>query len=67
MMCYRDMTFCEYTECKEFGKCFRSLTDEVKQKAHDWWGDIEGDAPICQFAEQPDCFKDKTIIIKGKE
>ena len=64
-MVYKDMTFCDYNKCEKFGPCHRSLTDEVRQKAHDWWGDIEGEAPICQFAEQPNCFvKKKSKVLE---
>ncbi len=51
MLCYRDMTFCSYSKCKEFKTCIRALTQDIKDKA-DKFG-----LPICQFAEQPECFK----------
>jgi len=55
MLCYRDMTFCEQKTCAEFGdvekgKCFRSLTEEVKQKA------AKIDLGVAIFTDRPDCF-----------
>ena len=55
MICYKDMTFCNYEKCKKFKKCFRKLDDKVKEDAEKWWGGE--DVPICLFAEKPDCFK----------
>ena len=55
MMCYRDMTFCEfYKECSEGGSCHRALTEEVIKKAETWMKD----APICVFTKNPECFKE---------
>ena len=42
MICYRDMTFCWFKDCAEFGPCFRSLTDEVQERAD----------PICDAAHK---------------
>lgn len=56
MMCYRDMTFCDFSDCKKFGvKCNRSLTATVKQDAERWMKD----APIARYLEKPECFEDK--------
>jgi len=57
MMCYRDMTFCTETKCKNFGPCHRSLTDEVKKRAGEQWGGHG--APIAIFTDRPDCFEGK--------
>lgn len=60
MIGYRDMTFCTQSECARFGKdCHRSLTDEVKRQAEQWWGGPG--APIYTFApsEKPECFEEK--------
>ena len=61
MMCYKDMTFCTFDDCAHFGvDCPRSLTDEEKKRAGDWWGKWSIDkknAPICVFLERPKCFK----------
>ena len=58
-MTYRDMTFCKYyKECTEGKDCFRALTPTVVKEARKWWGEYE--APVCMFAEHPDCFKQKT-------
>lgn len=50
MLCYRDMTFCKFSDCANFDKCSRRLTESVKQAAK-----LLG-LPISQFAEQPKCF-----------
>lgn len=49
---YRDMTYCDYLDCAD-ETCRRRLTDSVKQAAELLR------LPICQFAEKPDCFKEK--------
>ena len=53
MICFRDMTFCSfYKECAET-KCHRALTPEIKHAAE------RTGLGICQFAEKPECFKEK--------
>ena len=47
---YRDMTFCRFSDCTDFDKCSRRLTESVKQAAELLR------LPISQFAEQPECF-----------
>ena len=42
MMCYRDRTFCVSPACQN--KCGCKLTEEIKNKAQQWWG--KPDAPI---------------------
>lgn len=55
MMCYKDKTFCPFWRlCKNGYKCDRALTDKVIAGAEKWWG--KPGAPICQYAEFPDCF-----------
>ena len=56
MICYRDMTWCTFLDCKD-KKCSRRYTDKVKAEAKAWWGG-KG-APICRFVNKPDCFKGK--------
>ena len=61
-MHYKDKTFCDATNCLEFGKtCPRSLTEEVKADAQRWWGTTE--APICKFSEPEtlDCYNPKKM------
>lgn len=59
MLSYKDMTFCAYTDCKFFKyndpykQCFRALTKKVIEDAN------KLNLPICQFADKPECFKDK--------
>lgn len=52
MMCYKDMTFCSYSDCTNFNKCPRRLTESVKKDA------VRLGLPICRFAGQPKCFED---------
>jgi hypothetical protein len=52
MITYRDTCFCSYLDCAH-ETCRRRLTDSVKQAAELLR------LPICQFAEKPDCFKEK--------
>ena len=52
-MQYRDMTFCGFTDCKNFNTCSRRLTEAVEKAAELLR------LPISQFAEQPDCFVTK--------
>ena len=58
MMCYRDMTFCEYKECSKFDSCHRALTDKVQADAEKWWGSEK--APIATFASKPECFNNES-------
>jgi hypothetical protein len=56
MICYRDMTFCPFWEnCKNAEDCHRPLTEEVENKAKEWWGK-EG-APICVYVKEPNCYE----------
>jgi hypothetical protein len=58
MLCYKDITFCRYYQnCKKGKDCFRALTSEVKEKAQKWWSLENGEAPICEFAEEPECYE----------
>lgn len=54
MLCYRDMTFCDYKCCAKFDKCDRALTDKVYTDAEKW---MHG-GPICIYAEKPVCYTD---------
>ena len=54
---YKDMTFCPFWEkCKKGLTCPRALTALVKADAEAWWGNDE--APIAQFMDKPECFKE---------
>jgi len=59
MMTYRDMTFCDADWCSKFKTCDRALTEDVKQKASEWWGDDPGSPPICIYMDTPECFESK--------
>jgi hypothetical protein len=55
---YKDKTFCGfYKECANGENCDRALTPEVEKNAKEWWGG--DDAPICQFIDKPECFKEQ--------
>jgi len=55
MMCYKDMTFCSYHEdCSTGEDCDRALTPKVIESAEKWMKN----APICQYADKPKCFKE---------
>ena len=57
MICYQDCTFCPYhAECNKGEDCAIAYTDEVKLEAQAWWG--SDDAPVCLFAERPECFEE---------
>lgn len=61
MIHYKDMTFCREEGCKKFGvDCFRSFTKDVSKAADAWWGEGEGEAPVCLFYGKPDCFEEKS-------
>ena len=57
MVCFRDATFCPFSDCATFGDCPRAATEEVKAAAREWWG--SDDAPICVYMEQPKCYKEE--------
>ena len=55
MICYRDITLCEfYKNCKNGKKCDRALTDKIKQEAKEWMGKH---APIARFVDKPKCWE----------
>lgn len=57
MICYKDRTFCSYYgSCLDGESCDRALTEyELINSEH-------FDLPICQFVEEPSCFKLKEVI-----
>lgn len=60
MMCYKDVTFCDYYECKKFKTCDRAFTEKVMDDADKWWmsnGGKQGEAPVCLYCELPRCFE----------
>lgn len=57
MLCYKDRTFCRfYIDCKYGKQCERALTIDIKTAARKWWG--KDNAPISQFLDRPDCWKE---------
>ena len=60
MMCYKDMTFCQfYKECKT--PCYRSLTDDVLKGAERF------QLPLSMFTNKPKCFEEKNESYTGKQ
>jgi len=55
MLCFRDMTFCDYKNCKKWKECHRALTEKEIKKAEKWWGDDK--PPISMYAEEPECLE----------
>lgn len=55
MMCYKDQTFCKYSDCRNFlpNTCGRAFNEEAKAGAKAWMGD---NAPVAFFAEPPKCY-----------
>jgi len=49
MIVYLGRIFCTASECANFQTCDRALTQDVKDRAHKWWGSNE--APIARFAD----------------
>lgn len=63
MLCYMGKTWCTFHEdCAKSDTCGRAYTKEVEADANKWWEgfDIEGDPPICQYTNKPDCHEEKT-------
>lgn len=56
MICYKDMTFCEASDCRKFlpNTCGRAYNQEVKDGARRWMGE---NAPVAFFVEPPDCYE----------
>lgn len=58
MICYKDRTFCPFfSSCTDAAICSRALTDEVKERAYQWWGNQE--APICVYVDKPGCYNER--------
>jgi hypothetical protein len=56
MLCYMDMTFCDYKDCRKFKMCSRAYTPSVLSRAEVWWG---GDSPpIALYGDAPPCFEE---------
>jgi hypothetical protein len=54
---YGGVTWCPYSEaCNKGKECDRAVTEEVMDKATEWWG--SADFPIIMYAGQPECYDD---------
>lgn len=57
MMCYKDMTFCQFwLTCCKGSDCKRAVTKEVQEAAKKWWGGE--DPPFACFAKKPECYEE---------
>lgn len=56
MMCFKDMTFCNETTCRNVA-CDRKLTRKVQMDARRWWREFNqgGPAPIAASNFSHDC------------
>jgi hypothetical protein len=58
MICYKDMTFCDYyKDCQDGDTCFRALTPEIRKRGKEWSETFGAEEElICRFDEEPSCF-----------
>lgn len=59
MICYKDKTWCTFSECKNSKDCKSFLTDKIKEDADKWWN-IAGHyvpAPIMKYTTKPKCYE----------
>lgn len=59
MISYKDKTFCVQGKCVKWDCCPDALTEEVIEKAHEWWGSSE--APISCHSGKPPCYEEGDI------
>ena len=62
MLCYRDRTYCEASDCAKWDDCDRALTDEVRAAAGRWWerwNPGKNSPLIYVFLEKPDCYEEE--------
>ena len=52
MLCYKDMTFCPFLDCK-VESCHRRLTEKIKKDAENFG------LPVARFIDRPDCYEGK--------
>jgi len=56
MICYKDKTFCDYTDCNKFKGCDRAYTDDVLKEAKEWWK--RNDPPVMFYISEPECYEE---------
>ena len=63
MICYRDKTFCDATDCANFGPCPRSLTQAVKELAE------RHNLPVAKYSapQELPCYLPKTALMAAGE
>jgi len=52
MLCFRDMTFCDASDCSDWDNCHRAYTKDVHTAACEWMDN----PPIMLFVSPPDCY-----------
>ena len=57
MLCFRDRTYCPFSDCALFDDCPTAATPQVVADAREWWG--SDDAPICVYCEPLECYKEE--------
>jgi hypothetical protein len=59
MICYKDKTWCTYTECIKSKICKSFLTKEEELKADNWWKEFKSKdiAPIARYTTKPKCYE----------
>lgn len=59
MICYKDKTWCTFSECKRSKDCKSFLTDKIKEDADKWWNIIGPyiPAPIMKYTTKPKCYE----------
>ena len=55
MICFRDMRFCNFSDCADFVRCPRGYTEQIKKEAEQWMKD----PPVDFYMDQPDCYVSK--------
>ena len=59
MICYKDKTWCTFSECKYSKDCKSFITEKIKEDADKWWN-ITGHyipAPIMKHTTKPKCYE----------
>ena len=63
MITYKNMTFCQESNCKKFNGCPRALTGQVREDAEKWWG--SKGAPISVFLDRLECYEKGNTWLYG--
>ena len=55
-MTYRDMTFCDFCDCKKYKKCHRAMTPSIEEAIH------LSNSDVSLFMEKPPCYEEKKSV-----